>query len=167
MKMTSIWTVGLIMVGATYASAQTDKPSIDTPVSTVHMDQQGTIREITFENGSTLKNPNDASQGRVIEILGVRRLPVEMLEFSIRGGGTHYCFSPCSFGPCCRITDQITAIHLNPQASVVRPTQPSANVMRTENILPDNFDKFKPRSYFLIEFRDRNSGEKMLGTLEP
>ena len=105
-KMISPMIAGLVMVCAVYAFAETntpDKPSIDTPVSTVQMDSQGNIKQMTFRNGYVLKEPEINLPGDVVERGGVsnRRQLQFILGLTNSRRPPPSCFCGNCGGDCC------------------------------------------------------------------
>jgi hypothetical protein len=185
MKMISPMIAGLVMVCAVYACAETntpDKPSIDTPVSTVQMDNQGNIKQMTFRNGYVLKEPELNLPGEVVERGGVsnrRQLQFILgLTNSRRSPSSCFCLALCG-GDCCpydpqsltfgapELSGETTVIHLNPQTGIERVERPGGIVgappsSRLEQPL-QNVREI--RRYTLVEPLDLSTRERKIGVL--
>jgi hypothetical protein len=185
MKIASALIAGLITLGASYVWAETDpqsKPSIDKPVSTVHMDVQGNIKQIKFADGSVVKEPQTDLREKPIErvdVVRTRQLSFGTLTFA-NPGLPGVCPGPrclctlcpdgCKFFKTLR-SDETYVIYLDPQGEIEHVEYPDGSVenassLRHEHPLKDvNILEYRP--YTLIETRDTSTGETKVRVLEP
>ena len=194
--MIAVSMAGLIMVGATYAYAEMNTPdeaSLDTPISTIHMDALGNITKMMFANGAVLEEPQLDPQEKVLqvaEIIDMRPLPCQFLQVSSPSGpavvvllGVVEDCPECRCVCCCydrvrccgreleELSGREVVLHYNPEGQMVRIEPPGTEAWALdtspeEQLLKD-VDVLGYRSYTLIEYVDRSTGETRVGVLAP